>query len=79
MGALLLIAFLAFVIYIVTKGVLPYMGLRYLLRRAKGEAEQNRKFEGLVELGTGVQINTSDMDKEKKKRKKKRKEIKGNK
>ncbi len=79
MGALLLVAFLVFVIYFVTKGVLPFMGLRYLLRRAEGEVEQNRQFEGLVELGTGVQINTSDMDKEKKKRKKQRKKIKGKK
>jgi len=62
MGVLLILLFLAFVAHVFIKGVLPHRGLKYLMRRANGEVPQNKLFEDIVELGTGVSIDTSDTD-----------------
>jgi hypothetical protein len=62
MGALLFVLFLAFGVYVFVKGVLPYRGLKYLIKRVNAEVPQNRTFEDIVELGTGVQIDTSELD-----------------
>lgn len=62
MGGLLLVLILAFGVYVFIKGVLPYRGLKYLMKRANGEVPQNKVFEDIVELGTGVPIDTSELD-----------------
>jgi hypothetical protein len=62
MGALLLLLFVGFGVYVLIKGVLPYRGLKYLIARERGDVPRNKTFEDIVELGTGVQIDTSELD-----------------
>lgn len=62
MGTLLILLFLAFGVYVFVKGVLPYQGLKYLMRRANNDVPQNKVFEDVFELGTGVSIDTSETE-----------------
>ena len=61
---LLLAMLIAFGVYVLIKGILPYKGLKYLIRRTQGEVPRSKLFEDLVEFGTGVEINTEELDDE---------------
>ena len=63
MGALLLLLVVGFGVYVLIKGILPYKGLKYMIARERGEITQNKTLEDIVELGTGVRIDTSELDK----------------
>ena len=51
MDALLFLAFFVFVWYVFTKGVLPFMSLKYLIRRAQ-EEPRNELLEDVMDLDT---------------------------
>jgi len=64
MGVILFVFIVGLVLYIVSYGVLPHMGLRYLHNRAKNNLPKNDLLESILSLGTGVKIDTSELDEE---------------